>query len=1070
MILETKSQMKRLTKIRLINWHYFTNETINVNGSVLFSGENASGKSTILDAIQLVLTTNSNKFNPAANEKSKRKLNGYVRCKTGEEGNTYIRNTGAIISYVALEFYEESKDNYFVIGVKLDSPDVEADIKKKWFCVEGKMDSLTFLVNGKPALDKEFTQNGKRIQFEQPDYAAKEKFKIRLGRLDDNFGDMIIKSMAFRPMDKVKDFINNFILPKRMIQTENLQENIRNLREMQKLINEVKSQISQLHSILIKADEIEEKENDILIIDILISIARFEDASQRYDKCLKDKKADETILETYNKELISLDKTLKSSRERLNELNVALSTNEVGRLIETLVQTIQQLNYEKANLEQSNDEYQKQLNNLSKAIKHITEETLLVEALRSFSYSTEEKAAELERIKSSLVNRRDESMFAKAKIVSRQNEIDIRFSELEYKIEKLKKNQVIYPANTTKLINAINAEFENRKKDTKAYVFADLLDIRLPEWQDAVEGYLNTQRFNIIVEPEYFDIASQVYDRLRKTIHSVGLVNTEKLMEEEKEEVEGTLAEAVKSENRFARAYANYLLGRVIRCDKVEELKKHNISITRTCMKYQGHVLSKIDEAVYSDPYIGSNALKVQLEKAKNELEQLTQEKNNLNEEIKKNETIISDINECNFDQIKNLLSVPESLVDVKKKIQKENNELAIAKKNPTYIELGIKKEAAETAVKANEEELDKLKEKKTNKTRDIEEKEKELRSISDEKLCIQNEIDNLSLNHSNAYNSAKQRFEENNKTKESRVIVENYGPRKQALINLKNRIEKELIELQIKYKDNVFGSGVEVIQNYRDDLTKLEKSDLISYEDKLSKIQQECELEFRESFLAKMRENIEKAEIIFNKLNKSLKGIYYGNDSYKFLLTSNKQYQSLYDMIKSNVNVAGDNLFSSVFEEEYHEEMEDLFNKLTDENLNDSKVIEELTDYRSYLDYDIQVISRDGRLQNFSKTYAEKSGGETQTPYYVAIAASFDQMYSDRETTRIIMLDEAFNNMDEDRIESMMQFLKAQNFQIILAAPPARMEVIGEYVDSIYLTIRHGNTSFVEEYFYEGL
>ena len=104
--------------------------------------------------------------------------------------------------------------------------------------------------------------------------------------------------------------------------------------------------------------------------------------------------------------------------------------------------------------------------------------------------------------------------------------------------------------------------------------------------------------------------------------------------------------------------------------------------------------------------------------------------------------------------------------------------------------------------------------------------------------------------------------------------------------------------------------------------------------------------------------------------------------------------------------------------------------------------------------------------MQRFSKTYGEKSGGETQTPYYVAIAASFAQMYSGRETARIVMLDEAFNNMDEDRIESMMYFLESQDFQLILAAPPARMEVIGEHVDSIYLTIHKGNASTVEEYF----
>lgn len=168
--------------------------------------------------------------------------------------------------------------------------------------------------------------------------------------------------------------------------------------------------------------------------------------------------------------------------------------------------------------------------------------------------------------------------------------------------------------------------------------------------------------------------------------------------------------------------------------------------------------------------------------------------------------------------------------------------------------------------------------------------------------------------------------------------------------------------------------------------------------------------------------------------------------------------------MITSDVNVAGMSLFTTEFEEQYHNEMEDLFAKLTDENLNDAKGTNDLTDYRSYLDYDIQVISRAGKMQRFSKTYGEKSGGETQTPYYVAIAASFAQMYSGRETARIVLLDEAFNNMDEERIESMMKFLTSQNFQIILAAPPARMEIIGEHVDSIYLTIRSGNCSTIEE------
>ena len=73
--------------------------------------------------------------------------------------------------------------------------------------------------------------------------------------------------------------------------------------------------------------------------------------------------------------------------------------------------------------------------------------------------------------------------------------------------------------------------------------------------------------------------------------------------------------------------------------------------------------------------------------------------------------------------------------------------------------------------------------------------------------------------------------------------------------------------------------------------------------------------------------------------------------------------------------------------------------------------------------------------------------------------------MYSVGETIRIIMLDEAFDKMDDDRIASMMQFFRSQNFQVILATPPAKIETIGEYVDTVLITYRNGYSSIVEEF-----
>ena len=54
---------------------------------------------------------------------------------------------------------------------------------------------------------------------------------------------------------------------------------------------------------------------------------------------------------------------------------------------------------------------------------------------------------------------------------------------------------------------------------------------------------------------------------------------------------------------------------------------------------------------------------------------------------------------------------------------------------------------------------------------------------------------------------------------------------------------------------------------------------------------------------------------------------------------------------------------------------------------------------------------------------------------------------------------------MDDDRIENMMKFLRSQNFQIILVTPPAKIETIGEYVDTVLVTYRNGYSSIVEEY-----
>ena len=80
--------MITLERVRLVNWHYFEETTIEIGNRCMFAGDNGSGKSTIIDAIQYAMAADLRKarFNAAAGDrKGGRDLTGYVRCKLGSD-------------------------------------------------------------------------------------------------------------------------------------------------------------------------------------------------------------------------------------------------------------------------------------------------------------------------------------------------------------------------------------------------------------------------------------------------------------------------------------------------------------------------------------------------------------------------------------------------------------------------------------------------------------------------------------------------------------------------------------------------------------------------------------------------------------------------------------------------------------------------------------------------------------------------------------------------------------------------------------------------------------------------
>ena len=188
--------------------------------------------------------------------------------------------------------------------------------------------------------------------------------------------------------------------------------------------------------------------------------------------------------------------------------------------------------------------------------------------------------------------------------------------------------------------------------------------------------------------------------------------------------------------------------------------------------------------------------------------------------------------------------------------------------------------------------------------------------------------------------------------------------------------------------------------------------------------------------------------------------------DSYKFLYVKNPKYKHFYDMIMDEDSIEGLTLFSEQFSSKHQAAIDELFDLIIIDDDTAEHAVKMFTDYRTYLDYDIEIRLANGETSKFSKVSHEKSGGETQTPFYVIIAAAFVQLFNNaNHYVRLVLFDEAFNNMDEGRIETMMKFYNTLGLQTVIAVPSQRMDTIQPYVDSTLVVLREDRQAFVTNF-----
>jgi uncharacterized protein YPO0396 len=238
---------------------------------------------------------------------------------------------------------------------------------------------------------------------------------------------------------------------------------------------------------------------------------------------------------------------------------------------------------------------------------------------------------------------------------------------------------------------------------------------------------------------------------------------------------------------------------------------------------------------------------------------------------------------------------------------------------------------------------------------------------------------------------------------------------------------------------------------------------------------------QFQNDFLNKLMASVKQVQDQVKNLNRALRNAHFGKDQYQFRVDRNPDYAEYYDMIMAPEHLEGESgLFALPFQQKYGPLVEDLFSRIVasdDTQLNARKQselqqnIDRYTDFRTYLKFDLETTDQNGDKMLLSQTLSTNSGGETQTPFYIAILASFAQLYrvndhsSFGNTVRLVVFDEAFSKMDDDRIIESIRLLRKMHLQAIISTPPDKIQYIMPEADRTLLACNDQYTMQVLPY-----